>query len=102
MSNPGSTAKTQGPKPRPGRTAKISVSLDPSDVNALRRRAKKLYNGNLSAAVAEGARRIREEEGREALAAWLGKAAEATPEEREAIRAEWGGEPPKRRRTRAA
>jgi hypothetical protein len=78
------------------------VSLDRSDVLTLRRRAAKLYGGNLSAAVAEGARRIREEEGREALVDWLGKAAEATPEERESILAEWRGEAPKRRRPRAA
>ncbi len=74
------------------------MSLDRSDVRALERRAKKLYGGDLSLAVAEGARRIREEEGREALVAWLGQAAETTPEEREALRAE----PPKRRRARAA
>jgi hypothetical protein len=87
---------------RPGRTEKISVSLDRSDVEALRKRAKKLYGGNLSAAIAEGARRIREEEGREALVAWLGQAAAITPEERDAIRAEWGALPSKRRRPRAA
>jgi hypothetical protein len=102
MSKPSRSAKPDAPRSRPGRTEKISVSLDRSDAHALRRRAKKLYNGNLSAAVAEGARRIREEEGREALVAWLGKAAEATPEERDALRAEWRVEPPKRRRTRAA
>ncbi len=73
------------------------MSLAPSDVHALRRRAKKLYGGDLSLAVAEGARRIREEEGREALVRWLGQAAEATPEEREGLRAEWRPTPPKRR-----
>jgi hypothetical protein len=102
MSKVSHSAKQQAPRSRPGRTEKISVSLDRLDVHALRRRAKKLYNGNLSAAVAEGARRIREEEGREALVAWLGQAAEATPEERDALRAEWRVEPPKRRRTRVA
>ncbi len=39
---------------------------------------------------------------REALVAWLGPAAETTPEEAETIEAEWRGEPPKRRRRRAA
>jgi hypothetical protein len=102
MSKVSRSAKPHEPQSRPGRTEKISVSLDRSDVHALRRRAKKLYKGNLSAAVAEGARRIREEEGREALVAWLGQAAEITPEEREAVRAEWRAEPPKRRRTRVA
>jgi hypothetical protein len=74
---------------RSGRTEKISVSLDRSDLQALRRRAKRLYGGNVSAAIAEGARRIREEEGREKLVAWLGEAGETTAEERDAIRAEW-------------
>ena len=76
---------------RPGNTEKISISLDRADASALRMRARKLYGGNLSAAVAEGVRHIREEEGREALVAWLGSVAEAAPEEREAILAEWGG-----------
>lgn len=85
---------------RPGRTEKISVSIERSDLLALRRRAKKLYGGNLSAAIAEAARRIREEEGREALVAWLGDSAETTPEERAAIRGEWRAEAPARRRRR--
>lgn len=76
---------------RAGRTEKISISIDRVDLDALRRRAKQLYEGNLSAAVAEGARRIREQEAREKLVAWLGPAAEAAPDEREAIRAEWRG-----------
>jgi hypothetical protein len=85
---------------RPGRTEKISVSIDRSDLLALRRRAKKLYGGNLSAAIAEAARRIREEEGREALVAWLGDSAATTPEERAAIRAEWRGGASERHRRR--
>lgn len=97
MSKVAHAPQPRAPRSRPGRTEKISVSLDRSDVHALRRRAKKLYGGDLSLAVAEGARRIREEEGREALVAWLGQAAEATPEQREAILAEWGAAPTKRR-----
>src|SRR5262249_21242283 len=106
---PGSTmakadvgARASAPHRRPGATEKISVSIDRSDLRALRRRAKKLYGGNLSAAVAAGVRRIREEEGREALVAWLGDAAATTEQEREAIRAEWRGQPVRRRRARAA
>lgn len=86
--------------PRPGRTEKVSVSLDRSDLLTLRRRAKKLYGGNLSAAIAEAARRLREEEGREALVAWLGEAAATTPEERDAIRAEWHDKKSSRRAPR--
>jgi hypothetical protein len=74
---------------RAGRTDKISVSLDRKDLAAIRARARRLYGGNLSAVVAEGIRRVREEEGREALVAWLGEAGQATVEERDAIRAEW-------------
>lgn len=77
---------------RAGRTEKISVSLDKGDLDALRRRAKKLYGGNLSAAIAEGARRIREQEGREALLAWLGPAADLTEDQRAAIHTEWRGD----------
>lgn len=40
--------------------------------------------------------------GREALVAWLGSAAETTPAEREAIRAEWGGAPPRKALSPAA
>jgi hypothetical protein len=99
-----SRAKESRSGDRSGRTEKISVSLDRDDLEALRRRAKRLYDGNLSAAVAEGARRIREQEGREALVAWLGPAALATPDERKAIRAEWRGtdRPAKRLRRGAA
>lgn len=86
---------------RSGRTEKISVSLDRGDLEALRRRAKRLYGGNVSAAIAEGARRIREEEGREKLVAWLGSSSETTPEERDAIRAEWQAAPARSRARRA-
>jgi len=87
---PGSTMAAPVKKAqRAGQTEKISVSLAHADLAALRRRARRLYGGNLSAAVAEGVRRIHEEEGREALAAWLGDAGEASPEERDALRAEW-------------
>ncbi len=81
------------PKARAGRTEKISVSLDRADVAIMRKRAKKLYDGNLSAVIAEGLRRVREEEGREALVVWLGTAGDTTREEREAIIAEWAAKP---------
>lgn len=87
---------------RPGRTHKVSISLDQADLAMLRKRARRLYGGNLSAAIAEGARRLREEEGREALVAWLGDAAHLTPEQHEAIRAEWRDGPPRIRRRSVA
>lgn len=80
----------------------MSISLARSELSILRKRASRLYGGNLSAVIAESVRRIREEEGREALVAWLGDAGHASPEEREAIRAEWRGETVRRRRRRIA
>ena len=74
---------------RVGKTEKVSISIERSDLSTLRKRARRLHGGNLSAAVAEGIRRIREEEGREALVTWLGKAGQASEEQREAVRAEW-------------
>jgi hypothetical protein len=82
-------AKTGGKLGRAGRTDKISVSVDRRDLAVLRRRARRLYGGNLSAVVAEAVRRIREEEGREALVSWLDAAGEASPEARDRLRAEW-------------
>ena len=84
---------------RAGQTEKISVSVARRDLAVLRRRARRLYGGNLSAAVAEGVRHIHEQEGREALVAWLGEAGDASPEEREVIRQEWkapGAAPPRK------
>jgi hypothetical protein len=90
---------------RAGSTDKISVSIERADLVALRRRARRLYGGNLSAVIAEGVRRVREEEGREALAEWLGERGAASPEERDALREEWrdapaGPSPRRRRRAR--
>ena len=88
------------PGSRAGRTAKISISLDQRDLAALRGRARRLFEGNLSAVIAEGVRRVREEEDREALLGWLGDAARTSPAQREAVRAEWRGNAARRRRGR--
>ncbi len=87
---------------RPGRTEKISISLDRADLALLQKRARRLYGGNVSAAISDGVQRVREEEGREALVAWLGKAASMTSEQRDSIRAEWHGAVSQRRRRRVA
>ena len=83
---------------RSGRTEKISISLDRADLSMLKKRAGRLHGGNLSAVIAEGVRRVREEEGREALVAWLGDAAKATPEQRASVRAAWRDDSARRRR----
>jgi hypothetical protein len=93
---------TKKRRSRPGRTAKISISLDRRDLAVLRGRARRLFEGNLSAVIAEGVRRVREEEGREALLGWLGGAAKASPAQREAIRVEWRGTAARRQRSRVA
>lgn len=57
---------------RPGRTVKVSVSLDREDLAALKRRARESHDGNLSAAFAEAARWIRQREARGRLIDLLG------------------------------
>ena len=85
---------------RSGRTEKVSISLDRADLSMLKKRARRVHGGNFSAAIAEGVRRVREEEGREALVAWLGNAAEATPAQRALVRDEWRDDSAGRRRQR--
>jgi hypothetical protein len=96
-------ARTRKQPIQRGQTEKISVSLDRNELGALRRRARRLYGGNLSAVIAEGVRRVREEEGREALVAWLGSSAELSDADRAATAAEWSrGARRRPRRTRVA
>jgi hypothetical protein len=57
---------------RAGRTVKVSISLDVNDIAVLKRRARKSYGGNLSAAFGEAARWIRQREARERLVGLLG------------------------------
>jgi hypothetical protein len=90
--------RTMAAAKRAGRTGKISISLDRDDVAWLKKRARRLYGGNVSAVAAEGVRRLREEEGRSALVEWLSEAAGLSPVERDAIRAEWQGRAESRRR----
>jgi hypothetical protein len=51
-------------------TSKISVTIDASELTWLRRRAKQIHGGNLSAAVVEATRTLRKQE---ALRAFLEK-----------------------------
>ena len=86
-------------------TAKVSVTVTHDDLELLRARAKRIHGGNLSAAIADGVARLREEEATHRLLERLG--APPLSEERFAeILAEWhgsGARPRKRaRKTRAA
>jgi hypothetical protein len=79
---------------RAGSTVKLSVSLDRSDIELLKERAKRLSGGNVSAAITDMIHIAREWEGREALAAWLGEGrAEPSKKTMDAIRAEWSTVP---------
>jgi hypothetical protein len=57
---------------RPGKTVKISISIDMADLAILRRRARESYRGNLSAAFSEAARLIRQRAARTRLITMLG------------------------------
>ena len=71
-----------------GQTVRVSISIRKDDLAVLRRRARKLYNGNLSAIMAGAAAAARRSEAQEEMLAWIGPTA-MTSEEKEAIRAEW-------------
>lgn len=62
-----------GRKPRAGNTITLSISMSPEDVAVLRKRAKRLHGGNVSAAIADAAELLRIEENRQAFAAKLEK-----------------------------
>jgi hypothetical protein len=88
---------------RAGRTVKLSISIDRQDLELLRKRAKRVSDGNISAAIAETIRIAGEWEGRKALLAWLGEGRdEPSAETMESIRAEWRGARRGKRRTKAA
>lgn len=89
---------------RAGKTTKVSVSLDANDLAALKRHARESHGGNLSAAVAEAARWIRQREARRRLVDVLGGPT-LTADSAAAIDAEQAGGPryePKRPRRRTA
>ena len=67
---------------------RVSISIRKDDLAVLRRRAKKLYKGKLSAIMAEAAAAARRKEAQEEMLAWIGPIA-MTSEEKEALRAEW-------------
>lgn len=56
---------------RAGNTVTLSVSLNPADAAVLRRRAKRVHGGNVSAAIGDAAELLRIEENRQTLAAKL-------------------------------
>jgi hypothetical protein len=92
----------KGKKTRAGKTRSISVSIDDATYFALKRRAKRLHHGNLSAVIIEMGAAAKRLEAMASFADWAGFAP-LTEEERAAIDHEWRASPsPKRRRKTAA
>ncbi len=86
-------------KKREGVTEKISISLSRSDLASLKKRAKRLYSGNVSAVISELAADAALLEGMHELVNWLGGPS-LTDRERKAIDREWSSKSrvPKRAR----
>ncbi len=70
------------------RAVKVSVSVAQEDLIILRRRAKRLYGGNISAVIHEMAQKTKKQEAMDRLIASLGGPT-LTDEARRAIDAEW-------------
>jgi len=85
---------------RKGQTGKVSVTVTAEDLKLLRARAKRLHRGNLSAAVADGVSRLREEEATHRLLQRLDAPPLSDARYEEIVR-EWRGEaPPAGKRSR--
>jgi hypothetical protein len=91
-------------KKRAGVTEKISISVNQDDLKALKKRAARLYDGNVSAVIAELAADARLLEGMNDLVDWLGGPS-LTVDDRRTIDREWRGSTPaakKKSRSRKA
>lgn len=91
-------------KKREGVTEKISISLSRSDLASLKKRAKRLYAGNVSAVISELAADAALLEGMHELVGWLGGPS-LTDRERKAIDREWAaqtGAPKRARKSKKA
>ena len=70
---------------RAGVTEKISISIDRADLAILRKRAKRLHGGNLSAVIAEMIARAKQQEALAGLIDWLGGPSPMTKERADEI-----------------
>ncbi len=86
---------------RAGATEKVSVSLQSDLLKTLRRRAKRLYAGNLSAVITEVAEATARLEAQDELIRHFGWAP-LSDRERAEIEAEWYGPAPKKGRKSSA
>jgi hypothetical protein len=85
---------------RAGLTEKISVSLSRSDLISLKKRAKRLYDGNVSAVIAELAADAALLEGMHELVNWLGGPS-LTDNERKRLDRQWAARSPVRKKRAA-
>ncbi len=77
-------------KKRPGGTTHLSISLPTDEAKLLRRRAKRVYDGNVSRVVSDAVRYIAYEEGRDALIASFGGKGKPTLAEAAQLDRAWG------------
>ena len=74
---------------RPGKTVKVSISVDREDLKLLRKRADLLHDGNLSMLMRELAEEERRFKAMDKLIRKLGGPLPVTDAERAEIQAEW-------------
>lgn len=77
-------------KKRPGGTVHLSISLPAEEAKILKRRAKRVHDGNVSRVVSDAIRYIAYEEGRDALIVSFGGKGKPTPAEAAQLDAAWG------------
>jgi hypothetical protein len=77
-------------KKRPGGTTHLSISLPAEEAKIIKRRAKRVYGGNVSRVVSDAIRYIAYEEGRDALIASFGGRGKPTSAEVTQLDADWG------------
>ncbi len=75
---------------RPGGTTHLSISLSNEEAKVLKRRAKRVYGGNVSRVVSEAVRYVAYEEGRDALIASFGGRGKPSPSEAAQLDEAWG------------
>jgi hypothetical protein len=79
-----------GMRKRTGGTTHLSISIPTDEAKILKRRAKRVYGGNVSRVVSDAIRYIAYEEGRDALIASFGGRGKPTPREAAQLDSEWG------------
>jgi hypothetical protein len=77
-------------KKRPGGTTHLSISLATEEARVLKRRAKRVYGGNVSRVISEAVRYVAYEEGRDSLIASFGGKGVPTADESRRLDAQWG------------